>query len=112
VAAEEAIKLCRSSQRSVFEAIAQGILARALLRRDGLAARAAVESALDNAAQLIDQTGASSLAIALLEWRAELARAVGNDDASEALLNQAKQGYKRIGSPKQVQRLEESRHTT
>ena len=109
VAAEEAIKLCRSSQRTVFVAIAQGILARVLLRRGGLAARAAVESALNNAAQLIDQTGASSLAIVLLEWRAELARAVGDDDDSEALLNQAEQGYKKIGSHRQAQRLEESR---
>jgi hypothetical protein len=45
-AAEEAIALCR----------------RALLRREGAAARDAVEAALESAAELIERTGAKTLA--------------------------------------------------
>ena len=104
-AAEEAIMLCQHSQRALFEAVGQGTLARALLRRDGIAARTDIELALDNAAQLIDRTGARSLAILLLEWRAELAKALGDETASEELLYEAEQGYKDIGVPNQVKRL-------
>ena len=54
---------------------------------------------------LIDQTGASSLAPALLEWLAELAAVVGDTNACEKLLDEAVQGYAEIGAPKQVERL-------
>jgi hypothetical protein len=40
-AAAEAIALCRRSLRGTFEATAHGVLARALLRRDGPTAREA-----------------------------------------------------------------------
>ncbi|MEZ0174846.1 MAG: adenylate/guanylate cyclase domain-containing protein [Candidatus Reddybacter sp.] len=104
-AAEEAIMLCQLSQRALFEAVGHGILARALLRCEGIAARTAIELALDNAKQLIDRTGARSLAIALLEWRAELAKALGEETASEELLREAEQGYEEIGAANQVRRL-------
>lgn len=104
-AAEEAIMLCQHSQRALFEAVGQGTLARTLLRRDGIAACTAIESALDNAAHLIERTGARSLTIPLLEWRAELAKALGDEAASEELLCEAEQGYKDIGAPNQVKRL-------
>ena len=45
-AAEEAIALCRRSLRGNYEADAHGVMARALLRRDGAAARDAAEAAL------------------------------------------------------------------
>ena len=67
-AAEEAIALCRRSLRGHSEAAAHGILARALLRRDGAAAREAAEAALDAASALIARTGAKTLAPALCEW--------------------------------------------
>ncbi|RLA53213.1 MAG: guanylate cyclase [Gammaproteobacteria bacterium] len=101
-AAEEAIKLCRRSQRKVYEAVAQGILARALLRQNETAA---CEAALAAASELIERTGARSLGIALLEWRAELAASLGDEAVSEQLLYQAEQGYAEIGAPKQAQRL-------
>ena len=72
-AAGEAITWCRRTRGGNYEAIAHGVMARALLRRDGIAVRAAIETALDNAASLIDRTGARTFAPALLEWRAELA---------------------------------------
>ena len=104
-AAAEAIALCRRSLRGNYEAIAHGVQARALLRRDGVAARAEVEAALDNAAQLIDRTGARTLAPFLLEWRAEFAAALGDEVTCEQLLRQAEQGYDEIGAPRHAQRL-------
>ena len=82
------------------------MLARVLLRRDGAAASEIAEAALANTAALIDRTGARTLAPALCEWRAELAAVVGDDTTSETLLQEARQGYKEIGAPGQVARLE------
>jgi hypothetical protein len=98
-AAEEAIAICRRSLTRHFEAVAHGVVARALLRRDGPAARNAAEAALANAAELIERSGARTLAPALCEWRAELAAVLGDDAAREQLLRQAHQGYLEIGAP-------------
>jgi hypothetical protein len=105
VAAEEAIALCRLSLRGNLEAVAHGVVARALLRRDGAAARAAAEAALASAAALIERTGARTLAPALLEWRAELAAVLGDDATRAQLLRQAQQGYEEIGAPAHAARL-------
>jgi hypothetical protein len=100
-AAEEAIALCRRSERGNYEATAHGVLARALLRRDGAAAR---DAALANAAELIERSGATTLAPALCEWRAELAGVLGDDAARVQLLGQAQQGYEAIGAPGHAER--------
>ena len=104
-AAAEAIALCRRSLRGIYEAIAHGVMARALLRRDGAAARDAAEAALACAAALIERTGARTLAPALCEWRAELAAVLGDDVTREELLRQAQQGYEEIGAPGHAKRL-------
>jgi len=104
-AAEEAIALCRRSLRGLQEAVAHGVLARALLRRDGAAAGAAVEAALACAAELIERTGARTLAPALIEWRAELAAVLGDDATRDQLLRQAEQLYEEIGAPLHAARL-------
>jgi hypothetical protein len=85
--------------------MAHGIRARALLRHQGEAAGAAVEDALSAAARLIESTGASSLAPALCEWRAESAAVLGDDMARERLLTEAEQGYLEIGAPKHAKRI-------
>ena len=103
--AENAITLCRRSLRGNLEAESHGILARALLRRDGAAAREAAESALASAAVLIERTGAKTLAPHLLEWRAELAAALGDEALRKSLLNQAIDGFESIGAPLQAARL-------
>jgi adenylate cyclase len=105
VAADEAIALCRSSLRRVYEGVALGVKARALLRRDGATARDAAEAALAEVAALIEQTGATSLAPALREWRAELAAVLGDAAAREQLLREAERGYREIGAPLQVDRI-------
>jgi len=104
-AADEAIALCRRSLRACLEADAHGIRARALLRRDGLAAREAVEAALAEATALIERTGANLLAPALLEWRAELAACLGDVAGQTRLLHEAQQGYRDIGAHGHVARL-------
>jgi class 3 adenylate cyclase len=104
-AAAEAIALCRRSLRGMYEAVAHGVLARALLRRNGPAARDAAEAALASAAELIERTGAKTLAPALCEWRAELAAVLGDDATRVQLLQQARQGYEDIGAPLQAARL-------
>jgi len=104
-AALEAIAIARRSSRPIFEAEANGILARILLRRDGVAARTAAEAALATAAELIERSGANGLLPSLCEWRAELAGVLGDTAACERLLRQAIQGYEAMGAPAQVVRL-------
>jgi len=104
-AAEHAIALCQRSQRDPSEAIAHGVLARARLRRDGRAACDAAEEALKVAAARIERCGATTLAPALCEWRAELAEVRGDDDTCMALLREAQAGYESIGAPKHAERL-------
>ncbi len=104
-AAEEAIALCRRSRRAVYEAAAHGVMARALLRSDGTSARRAAESALTDAAALIERTGARTLAPALCEWRAELAATLGDEAAQRRLQREAQHGYEAIGAPGHAARL-------
>jgi tetratricopeptide (TPR) repeat protein len=103
--AKHAIQLARRSLKGNIEACAHGILARALLRRDGAAAREAAESALESAAELIEQTGAKTLSPHLLEWRAELAALLGDEALRASLLHQAIAEYESIGAPLQAARL-------
>jgi tetratricopeptide (TPR) repeat protein len=103
--AEQAIALCRRSLWGPHEAVAHGILARALLRRDGAAAREAVQAALANAAALIERSGATTLAPFLCEWRAELSAVLGDDATRDRLLRQAEQLYEEIGAPLHAARL-------
>ncbi len=104
-AAQEAIALSRRSERGQYEAAAHGVLARALLRKDGAAARDAADAALDEAAALIERTGARLLSPALCEWRAELAGVLGDEAGRESLLREAQQGYEKVGAPRHAARL-------
>jgi class 3 adenylate cyclase len=104
-AADEAIALCRRSERGNYEAAAYGVISRALLRRDGAPARDAAEAALANAAALIERCGAKTLAPALCEWRAELAAVLGDDATRDQLLREAQQGYAEIGAPGHAERV-------
>jgi hypothetical protein len=83
-------------------------MARALLRRDGAVARAAVEAALAEAAALIERTGAKLLAPRLCEWRAELAAVLGDGAERERLLRGSQHGYHEIGAPLEAERIARS----
>ncbi len=105
-AAAEATELCQRALRAQFtKAAAHGVMARALLRRDGAAARNAVEAELASAAALIASTGARTLAPALCEWRAELAAVLGDDATRDQLLREAQDLYVEIGAPLHAARL-------
>jgi tetratricopeptide (TPR) repeat protein len=103
--AEHAIQLARRTLKGNLEAEANGILARALLRRDGAKARDAAESALASAASLIVQTGATTLSPHLIEWRAELAAVIGDETLSKSLILQAAEGFEAMSAPRQAERL-------
>jgi hypothetical protein len=103
--AEHAIQLARHSLKGNFEAESHGILARALLRRDGADAREAAEAAFACAGELIERTGARTLLPHLLEWRAELAAVLGDRATRTSLLTQAIEGFDTIGAPLQAERL-------
>jgi adenylate cyclase len=98
-AATEAIAICRRTLRGTYEAIAQGVLARALLRRDGAVAREAAEAALAQAGALIERTGTKTLVPSLCEWRAELARLTGDEARRERELREAHRLFTEIGAP-------------
>jgi adenylate cyclase len=101
-AAGEAIALCRHSLRANYEAVAHGVVARALLRRDGASACAAAQGALDAVAALVERTGARLLAPALAEWRAELAGVMGDGLRRQAWLDDAARGYAGMLAPEHV----------
>ena len=77
-AANDAITFSRRSLQGMYEVIAQGVLARARLRRDGPATRAGAEKAFMMALEIVERTGARALAPPLLEWRAELSTVLGD----------------------------------
>ena len=94
-----------------FQALSGGeakrvTLARALLRRDGVAAREPAEAALERAATLIERSAARTLAPALCEWRAEFAAVTGDESLCAQLLREAQQGYEAVGASGHAARLE------
>ena len=106
-AAERAIAFSRRSLRATYEAWAQGILARALLRLEGSDAREAAEAALAATEALIERNGIALLAPALCEWRAELAAVLGDEGARAQLIEDAYQGYLAVGAPARAERMRE-----
>jgi hypothetical protein len=79
---------------------------RALLRLHGPEARGDAEAALNEAAALIERTGARSLSPVLCEWRAELAAAIGDSAAQEEQLRRARREYEEIGANGHLERLQ------
>ncbi len=100
-AAEQAISLGGATTSEAY-----GVIARALIRRDGAAARNAVEAALTSAAEMIERNGERAIVPALCEWRAELAAVLGDENARVQFQQEAQRGYEEMGAPLQVARLE------
>ena len=101
----KAIALCRHSLRANYEALAHGVVARALLRRDGASASAAARAALETAGALVERTGARLLGPALAEWRAELAGGMGDGPGQQQWLDEAARGYAALGAMEQGVRI-------
>jgi class 3 adenylate cyclase len=104
-AAEEAIVLGRQYLRANYEAIAHGVLARALLRRSGSEAVGPAAAELAAAAALIEAGDIGALEPALYEWQAEHAGVAGNQAARIELIERARQGYDAIGASQHATRI-------
>ncbi|HEX5380127.1 MAG TPA: AAA family ATPase, partial [Phenylobacterium sp.] len=103
--ARETIETCHAALRGNLEAQSLGILARALLRKDGAGAHDSACRALDQAEALIGRTGAQTLSPSLAEWRAEAAAAIGDEAGRLALLRQSAELFEKIGAPLQAGRV-------
>jgi class 3 adenylate cyclase len=88
-----------------YAAIGWGVIARALMRQDGLKERGAIASALANASSAIEQSSSYLLSPHLLEWRAEFAALAGETGDQRQLLAEAEAGYATMGAPLQVSRI-------
>lgn len=106
--ARENIETCRFALRGNLEAQSHGILARALLRRDGAAALSKATAELAQAEALIASTGAGSLSPSLAEWRAEAAAVAGDRESQTQHLKSAADLYEAIGAPLQAERVRQS----
>jgi class 3 adenylate cyclase/tetratricopeptide (TPR) repeat protein len=101
--AEEAIRISQRQGTGAFEPFGQIAMARILIARGG--PREKIEAALSCAAEVIGETGARWLLPTLCEVRAELARASGDDAASERELREAHRLYVEMGATGHAERV-------
>jgi hypothetical protein len=94
--AKQAVTLGETAHRPVGRA--HLALARALLLRGGSEARAEVEKALARAEADAECGGLALLAAEILEARAALARACGQEDSRRQLLRDAHTRYEAMGA--------------
>ena len=103
--ADEAIVICQGSRRANLEAQAHGVRAAALLARDGGGGVEEAREAIARASELVETTGARTLAPGLLEIKALLAEAEGDASARTAFLEQAATTYEDIGAAPHAARV-------
>jgi adenylate cyclase len=103
--AREAIELARAGGADLFEAHAQVVLAEALLESEDAIFTAEVDAALERADRLVDSIGARLLLPSILETRARLVAARGDDGAARQMLGDAISIYNEIGAPDHAERL-------
>jgi adenylate cyclase len=103
--AEEAIALARERGQPHFEPQAQLVLARERCAAGGADALAASGAALDRARDLVEETGARVLEPQIVEARAELARALGDEPTRERQLREAHRLYTEAGATGHAARL-------
>jgi len=76
-----------------------------LLRSEKAAAQMSVVAEFAKAEVLVEETGSTTLRPSLNEWRAELAKDLGETERYRALLLEAREGYEAIGAHAQATRL-------
>jgi class 3 adenylate cyclase/tetratricopeptide (TPR) repeat protein len=103
-----AIALAQCNGTPLYECDAQLVLARVLLRETASEPETAREigTALERAADLIEQTGAESRRSRLEELRAVLARAEGDAAGHARHLREAQRLYTEMGATRHAERLE------
>jgi class 3 adenylate cyclase/tetratricopeptide (TPR) repeat protein len=105
--ASEAIGLARDGGCRYVEPLAQLALSAALLAVDPRASRHEIESALDRATALVEESEIRMLAPRILETRGRLAAALGDGVASRATLQEALDLYRSLGATGHARRLGE-----
>jgi class 3 adenylate cyclase/tetratricopeptide (TPR) repeat protein len=103
--AEEALAVARRRGSRLFECDAQLALARALLATDGWQARERIESALAEAAAVVEQTGARVRQPFIHVERAELARLGGEEGVRQHELGEALRLFTEVGATGQARRI-------
>jgi adenylate cyclase len=103
--AREAVALAASQPSFALGVDACCVLAQALLAHEGAAARAEVEAALAQAFAWLDESGAEALRPRVLEARAALAAALGDEASSARDLAEALRLYRAIGAEGHAARL-------
>ena len=105
VVAEEAVASTRRCRCVLWEAHAQIMLARAMMRPECGGTRAEIEAALETAAQCIRLCGARAMEPWLREARGEWARFEGDDSARQRELREAHRLYTEMGATGHAERL-------
>jgi len=103
--AQEAFELAQRQGLRDDECLARLALARALRATEGVAASGAIESQLDAAATIVEETGAVAFAPFVLEERAALARLLGDEAGWERSLREAERLFAEMGTTARAERL-------
>jgi tetratricopeptide (TPR) repeat protein len=106
-AADEAVALAVRREQPMGEFDARISRATVRLRTQGAAARGGVEEDLERASELIATQGMSAHEHRVLELRAELARALGDETERERLLREAHRRCVELGATGHAKRLAE-----
>ena len=103
--AREALELARQEGLRDDECLARLALARALRATEGVSARDAIESQLDAAATIVEETGIAAFAPFVAEERAALARMIGDEAGWERSLREAQRLFAEMGAAPRAARL-------
>ena len=99
------IATCTAGGYLLFEGRAHLAKARILLAEDATAARESIEASLSDAERLFRQTGAAGFSPFVLEERARLAQAQGDEERSRALLEKAREAFRSTAATGHLRRL-------
>ncbi len=105
VAAEESIAAAKRLGTRTYEMVGRLALANALTGTEGLAARQAINDALDRATALVEETGARSWEPWIHVERAALARVRGDEVARERELGEARRLFTEMGATGHAERV-------
>jgi adenylate cyclase len=103
--AQQALELARQRAYRGDECLARLALARVVRATEGPAARGAIESQLDAAAEIVEETGAVVFAPFVAEERAAVARLVGDEAGWERSLREAQRLFAEMGARSRAERL-------
>ena len=104
--AEEAVSAGQRIGTRIYEAEAQLVLARVLLRRDGAGAADAIRSALEQGEAIFSESGAKNLQPFVHLERAELARLENDPQTRQRELHTALGFFGEMGAPIRVREVE------